>query len=104
MPLHLRIIPVLLSAGLAGQAMAAGLPDEGRKIAEIWCATCHQVSDDQATANTDAPAFAAVAEKYPGDDGLAALAAFLADPHPVMPDMSLTRREIADLVAYIGSL
>jgi hypothetical protein len=35
---------------------------------------------------------------------LAALEGFLADPHPVMPDMSLTRQEIKDLVAYIGSL
>jgi len=26
------------------------------------------------------------------------------DPHPKMPDMSLTREEIADLVAYIGTL
>jgi hypothetical protein len=32
------------------------------------------------------------------------LSSFLTDPHPKMPDMSLTRAEIADLVAYIRSL
>ena len=87
-----KFLPILLILCLTGGAAAQGLPAEGRKIAERWCAECHQVSDDQATANTEAPAFANIAKKYPDEDGLAALAAFLADPHPVMPNMSLTRR------------
>ncbi|WP_224008204.1 hypothetical protein [Aureimonas sp. SA4125] len=37
-------------------------------------------------------------------DNPGTLAGFLADPHPVMADMSLTRQEIDDLVAYIASL
>lgn len=104
MPRYLHLLPVILTLGWSGHAVAQGIPSEGRKIAERWCAECHQINDDQVTANTEAPAFASVAEKYPGKDGLEALAAFLTDPHPVMPDMSLTRREISDLVAYIGSL
>jgi hypothetical protein len=32
------------------------------------------------------------------------LAFFLLDPHPVMPNMALTRDEAADLAAYIASL
>jgi hypothetical protein len=32
------------------------------------------------------------------------LSSFLTDPPPKMPDMSLTRHENADLVAYIRSL
>lgn len=28
----------------------------------------------------------------------------MADPHPPMPDMSLTRSEMRDLLAYIRSL
>ena len=104
MPRYLQLPPIILALILTGQVMAQGLPSEGRKIADRWCAACHQVSDEQMTANTEAPAFANIAKKYPDKDGLDALAAFLADPHPVMPDMSLTRREIGDLVAYIGSL
>jgi hypothetical protein len=34
----------------------------------------------------------------------AKIALFLLDPHPKMPDMSLTGTEAADLVAFIGSL
>lgn len=82
-------------------AQAAGIPAFGREIAERWCAACHVVEPGQASANSDAPSFADVAARY---TDLEALAAFLADPHPVMPDMSLTRDEIRNLVAYIGSL
>ena len=32
------------------------------------------------------------------------LEAFLADPHPKMPNISLSRSEISDIVAYILSL
>ena len=80
MPRLMQLLPVVLILYLTGQATAQGIPMEGRKIAERWCAACHQVSDEQNTANTEAPAFANIAKKYPDDDGLAALAAFLADP------------------------
>jgi hypothetical protein len=32
------------------------------------------------------------------------VAFFLLDPHPKMPDMSLSRNEAADLAVYIASL
>ena len=82
-------------------AQAAGIPAFGKQIAERWCAACHVVESGQAAANSDAPSFADIAVR---NTDLEALAAFLADPHPVMPDMSLTRDEIRNLVAYIGSL
>jgi hypothetical protein len=50
---------------------------------------------------SDAPSFASVAHKIKSSK---ALTAFLTDPHPKMPDMNLTRSEIADIVAYIGTL
>ncbi|WP_026379504.1 c-type cytochrome [Afifella pfennigii] len=84
-------------------ALAAAFPDEGERIARQWCAECHVVAEDQTSASAAAASFAAMAEKY-ADDGMGALAAFLADPHPLMPDMSLTRQEIRDLTAYIASL
>ncbi|HUZ91264.1 MAG TPA: cytochrome c [Methylocella sp.] len=74
---------------------------QGEVIAKRWCAACHLVSPDQTRANSDAPSFAAIAhKKLPAGQ----LKAFLMDPHPKMPDMNLTRSEIADIVAYIGTL
>ena len=91
---------ILLSSQTA--AISAGEPAIGEQIAVRWCSTCHLVSENQSSASPDAPTFRSIAAKY--EDESDALAAFLADPHPPMPNMSLTRREIRDLVAYIGSL
>ena len=94
---------VLLSAaGLAGSALAQGNAETGAVIAERWCASCHLVSPDQTAAVADVPSFASIAQRT--DSEIEALEGFLADPHPPMPDMSLTRNEINDLLAYIRSL
>ena len=73
----------------------------GKTIAQRWCSACHLVAPEQTRAVADVPSFAAVARmKLPPDS----LKTFLSDPHPKMPDMSLTRSEIDDIVAYIQSL
>lgn len=94
---------VALAAALAapGGAVAADALS-GELIARQWCAECHVVADDQPTASVDVPTFRQIAREFRFDAG--ELSAFLADPHPQMPQMSLTRREIADLVAFIDSL
>jgi cytochrome c2 len=74
--------------------------ERGEIIAKRWCAACHLVSSDQTRANSDAPSFSSIARKKSTEK----LTAFLTDPHPKMPDMNLTRGEIADIVAYIKSL
>jgi mono/diheme cytochrome c family protein len=97
---HLHLV-LGLALLLPIEALAAGSAERGLEIAERWCSHCHLVSPAQAQALADVPSFMAVAE---GSAGLDWLATFLADPHPVMPDMSLTRQEIQDLVAYFESL
>ena len=77
--------------------------DNGSRLAHRWCQACHVVSPTQTGASTDAaPPFTEIAVKPDFNAGKVAL--FLFDPHPKMPDMSLTRSEAADLAAYIGSL
>ncbi|ORE90706.1 hypothetical protein [Aurantimonas sp. 22II-16-19i] len=65
-------------------------------------AACHVVSPQQTSASADVLTFRAIAEEAGSD--LQPLEAILADPHPLMADPGLTRREIGDLVAYIASL
>ena len=97
--------PVLVAIGLGlascGHALAADALS-GELIARQWCAECHVVTDDQQAASVDVPTFRQIANEYRFD--AASLTAFLADPHPRMPQMSLTRDEIGNLVAYIDSL
>ena len=98
----LSVVAFLFLGSVQGEVLAAGNASTGRTIAERWCASCHLIGPNQTQAMGDAPAFANIAERSPSE--VEALAGFLADPHPPMPDMSLTRQEIRDLLAYIASL
>ena len=74
----------------------------GAQLAQQWCASCHVIGDASArTIQQGPPSFRAVAR-----GGLAAdqLRAFLSHPHGSMPDLSLTRAEMDDLIAYTGTL
>lgn len=87
---------------MAAPAAALDDPANGKRLAERWCSPCHLVSSTQENAQADVPPFATIAKR--SDEELDALRGFLVDPHPPMPNMSLTRQEITDLLAYIRSL
>lgn len=82
-------------------AQAADI-EHGETLAWRWCASCHVVAPDQQQATAEAPPFAGIARRP--DFDVNRLAFFLLDPHPKMPNMSLTRSEAADLASYIASL
>ncbi len=68
-------------------------------MAKLWCANCHVVAADQAQSNPDVPPFSEIAAKP--DLSVEQIKTMLSGTHP---DMSLSRAEIAALVAYIRSL
>jgi len=92
-------LALLAAATLATGASAAGNPETGRAVAERWCTSCHAVGRDAAGSDA-APAFSALARERTPDQ----LRGWLAEPHPPMPNPSLTRNEIEDIVAYLQSL
>jgi mono/diheme cytochrome c family protein len=94
--LSLNFVAMLTTAAAAADAM------NGQRLAERWCASCHVVSSEQKQGNTQAPPFSEVAKKPHLDAPLIAL--FLLNPHPKMPDMTLSRIEAGDIAAYIASL
>ena len=87
---------------VSGQGVAAGNPERGRQLAERWCASCHVVGPGQREASADVPTFASIARREDLSESF--LVAFLTTPHPPMPNMNLSRQEIADVLAYIRSL
>jgi mono/diheme cytochrome c family protein len=97
----MRPIAILILLAFASSPAAAA-PDaaQGETLARRWCASCHVVSSDQKRASADVPSFFDIAKRKTVGD----LTSFLTDPHPKMPDMSLSRQEISDLTAYIRSL
>ncbi len=108
----MRIASILATIALAAAASAAmaqstlgpGLGDagRGRLIATTWCASCHLVAPGQARVSTDVPSFASMAQRLPTDVDV--LAAFVANPHPPMPNLSLSRQDIRDVLTYIATL
>jgi mono/diheme cytochrome c family protein len=94
---------LLLTALIAAavDAAFAADPNHGKTIVGRWCAECHMVAAGQ-KASTEAPPFSSLATR-PGFDE-AKVAFFLLDPHPKMPNMQLSRAEVADIAAYIATL
>ena len=92
---------LMIVAAMSTSTSAADIK-QGEKLAKQWCSNCHVIGADQVQGADSAPAFAAIAETAAErtDD----LRAWLADPHPPMPNLSLTNYEIDDLLAYIQEL
>ena len=95
---------VLLTAALipafASFAFAAD-PNHGEAVVKRWCAECHLIAQGQKS-STEAPPFSSIAKRP--DFDAAKVAYFLLDPHPKMPNMQLSRAEVADIAAYIATL
>ena len=94
---------ILVTLALATATVESALADaaKGSQLAQQWCASCH-VSGGTPAANLQQgpPSFSTIAHARTAGQ----LRSFLSHPHGAMPDLSLTRAEIDDLVGYIESL
>jgi mono/diheme cytochrome c family protein len=82
-------------------ASAEGSAAAGKRLAERWCASCHQI-EPRAPAKDVAPPFASLGVQKGKDPGW--IRAWLANPHPPMQGINLSRQQIDDIVAYLQSL
>ena len=87
---------------VAATSSLAADADHGKAIAERWCASCHLVERGQKSAADQAPPFASLAT-MPGFNANK-LAFLLLLPHPNMPNMALSRAEVADLADYMATI
>jgi cytochrome c len=77
--------------------------EAGQAIAQKLCSSCHLTPDAPAKPITvGIPSLSALANKPEQTPGTIALR-LIRPPHP-MPDMQLTRDEIADVIAYLATL
>ncbi|NJO32352.1 MAG: cytochrome c [Rhodospirillales bacterium] len=100
-------IASIASLCLVGSAAACGAQTadakRGHTLAARLCAQCHLVDGGSRDARlADVPSFAAIAAR----PGISAeqLAGRIIIPHPEMPGVQLTTRELRDIVSYILSL
>ena len=95
---------LLIAAAMAALPGTASAQDAaaGRMLAQTWCANCHTVDARPTIAADQVPSFTVIANR-PGvtADGLRA---FLSAPHGRMPDLSLSRTDIDNAIAYLLTL
>ncbi len=65
------------------------------------CSSCH-ATEASTTATDNAPPFSDVAKT--NKERPAWIRGWLTSPHPPMPNISLSRQQIDDIVAYLSSL
>lgn len=92
---------VVVLVAARSPSSAAGNADAGRSLAQRWCSSCHQV-EPGAPAKDVAPPFASLGVQKDKDPGW--IRAWLANPHPPMQGINLSRRQIDDIIAYLQSL
>jgi mono/diheme cytochrome c family protein len=93
---------VALAAGPA-VAQPAGDAKRGSELSESFCVNCHSVkAAASGPVSTDVLSFPSIANR-PGVTA-EALAGRIIVPHPAMPGVQLTVRELRDIIAYILSL
>ena len=100
---HFLAASLMALLAVSSSAEAAGNAEAGRQLAELWCSSCHAVEPQPERAPVDGvPSFRAVA--HMSDYASGWVRAFLNNPHPPMPNLSLTTRQIDDITAYLDRL
>ena len=96
------VASALVAPALAQTAVTPSA-DRGRELAQRLCSSCH-VTPDAPVASVPAsvPPLRAIANK-PGQTGDHIILTLM-QPHAPMPDLSLTRVEILDLLFFLESL
>ena len=100
---------VIAAAALAAISAMPALAAEadqahGKALVEANCSPCHAVGAEGASPKDGAPAFRDLAKRYPIDALEEAFAEGIVTGHPGMPEFEATPSQIADIVAYIGSI
>ncbi len=93
---HVTLLILVCTA----EATFAADANNGSRLAQRWCASCHVVSSAQRVEIDHSPSFASIAQR--ADFNAEELAYFLLEPHPKMPNLALSREEAKDLAAYIA--
>ncbi len=96
------VVGTVISLGCAPIALAAaGNAEAGRQFVMRSCSSCH-ATEAVKTATDNAPPFSVVAKT--NKDNPAWIRGWLMAPHPPMPNISLSRQQIDDVVAYLSTL
>jgi cytochrome c len=100
---------LVLSACAQTQAVpqtvaAADQIEAGRRIAELYCSSCHAIGAAGESRNPVAPPFRTLSRNYPVNALGEAFAEGILVGHRDMPEFTLEPDQIDDLLAYLESI
>ncbi|HVX77977.1 MAG TPA: c-type cytochrome [Bradyrhizobium sp.] len=99
------VVTVLLAilVGTAAPAKAAN-PQQGKRLALLYCAKCHSIDKVTPSPLSIAPPFRTLHEHYPIETLQEALAEGIVTGHPSMPEFRFDGDQIDDFLAYLKTL
>ncbi len=107
-PLSALVVGLALAGCAQAPPAAAPLTSadvtDGRRLAEIHCATCHAIGIAGESSHPQAPPFRTLSRNYPVTALEEAFAEGILVGHPDMPEFRLEPAQIDALVAYIQSI
>jgi mono/diheme cytochrome c family protein len=101
---HLLLSSTILlaaSTSLMAEQVGAGDLQAGFTYAKEVCANCHAIVSNETSPVPEAPPFAEIANQ-PGRSAKALLV-WMQTQHPTMPNITLEREDLRDVIAYILS-
>jgi mono/diheme cytochrome c family protein len=98
---YLTLVAAVFCLSAISPAAAAGDAQAGHDLAQRWCTSCH-IIDRSGHGPDTGPPFPTIVLKNKEDRS--SVRAWLADPHPPMPNFNLSQPQIDDLAAYLDSL
>jgi len=89
------------STGLMAEEVRVGDPQAGFAYAKEVCANCHAIVSNETSPVAGAPAFDEIANRP--RMSAKALLEWMQTLHPTMPNITLEREDLIDVIAYILS-
>jgi mono/diheme cytochrome c family protein len=84
--------------------VAAANPDQGKRLALLYCARCHSIDRVSPSPLKIAPPFRTLHEHYPVETLQEALAEGIVTGHPTMPQFSFDADQVGDFIAFLKTL
>lgn len=100
----------LVSIHGIGAANAADYPSDpvsmatGLELAEVHCAACHAVEQNDKSRLKQAPAFRTLGKRYPLEDLEESLAEGIVTGHEGMPEFTFSPQDIDAFLGYLSSI
>ena len=97
---------ILLAVGLAGASSPAAAVNvqQGRRLAQTYCAKCHAIDKVSPSPLKIAPPFRKLHQRYPVETLQESLSEGIITGHPTMPQFSFDGDQVGDFIAFLKTL